>query len=92
MIPTQELCTGVINTDVFEVTNKIVRLACLAGHPEDTQKVLNILFGVESGKKPLSPELLDQATQYTWTAWYQSDERYSTEDTPMEQYLNKFRN
>lgn len=80
---------GVVNTSVFQATQKIFTLANLAGHPEDIQVVLNILFGVNTGSRPMTEESIQKALKYTWDNWYASDGRYTIgTETPMEEYLN----
>ena len=93
MIPTCEhVASGVIYTAVFEATQKIQELAGLAGHPEDTQPVLNLLFGVGKGTLPMSDENIQDALLYTWEHWYSSDPRYPIGvETPMETYLNNYK-
>jgi hypothetical protein len=85
--------TGVATTNVFEATQKISHLAMMAGHPEDIQPLLNILFGVEKQLKPMCNECIQEALNFTWERWYAKDDRYNdlNKVTPVEEYLEPFK-
>ena len=88
-----ETKSGVASTNVFEATQKISHLAMMAGHPEDIQPVLNILFGVTTGSLPMSKQCIQDALNYTWEHWYSNDDRYNdlNKVTPVEEYLESFK-